>query len=76
MPLFCPGMREGGLRSKSVMLCGRGLRATHIHRPLTTCFRVQNYTFSPIPQALRRKKLDFPEKSPIFAAEKHDNNRA
>ena len=31
----CPGMREGGLRSSSVMLCGRGLCTTHIHRPHT-----------------------------------------
>ena len=30
-------MREGGLR-QSVMLCGRGLRATHMHRPITTYF--------------------------------------
>ena len=30
-------MREGGLRY-SVMLCGRGLRTTHMHRPITTYF--------------------------------------
>lgn len=34
---FCPSMREGGLR-RSVMLCGRGLRTTHMHRPITTYF--------------------------------------
>lgn len=32
---FCPLMREGGLHFR-VMLCGRGLRTTHIHRPITT----------------------------------------
>ena len=30
-------MREGGLH-QSVMLCGRGLRTTHMHRPITTYF--------------------------------------
>ncbi len=40
---FCPRMREGGLRSLSVMLCGRGLRTTHIHRPHTTYFQLQKY---------------------------------
>ena len=30
-----PLMRDGGLHFH-VMLCGRGLRATHIHRPITT----------------------------------------
>ena len=30
-------MREGGLR-QSVMLCGRGLRTAHTHRPITTYF--------------------------------------
>ena len=34
---FCPSMREGGLR-RNVMLCGRGLRTTHMHRPITTYF--------------------------------------
>ena len=28
-------MREGGLR-RNVMLCGRGLRTSHMHRPFTT----------------------------------------
>ena len=28
-------MRDGGLHF-CVMLCGRGLRTTHIHRPITT----------------------------------------
>ena len=37
MPLILPLMRGGGLHYR-VMLCGRGLRTTHIHRPLTTCF--------------------------------------
>ena len=37
MPLILPLMRGGGLRFR-VMLCGRGLRTTHIHRPLTTYF--------------------------------------
>lgn len=31
----CPLMRDGGLHFR-VMLCGRGLRATHLHRPITT----------------------------------------
>ena len=32
---------------------------------------MRKYTvFSPTPQALRREKLDFPEKFPIFAAAK------
>lgn len=30
-------MREGGL-CQSVMLCGRGLRTAHMHRPITTYF--------------------------------------
>lgn len=30
----------------SVMLCGRGLRTTHIHRPHTTCFQMQKYNNS------------------------------
>lgn len=28
-------MRDGGLHFR-VMLCGRGLRTAHIHRPITT----------------------------------------
>ena len=35
--IFLPLMRGGGLRLH-VMLCWRGLRTTHIHRPLTTYF--------------------------------------
>ena len=35
--LFLPLMRGGGLHFH-VTLCGRGLRTTHIHRPLTTYF--------------------------------------
>ena len=38
----CPFMRVGGLR-RYVMLCGRGLRTTHMHRPITTYFLLQNY---------------------------------
>ena len=34
-----PLMREGGLHFR-VMLCGRGLRTPHTHRPFTT-FLVQ-----------------------------------
>ncbi len=34
---YLPQMRGGGLHSH-VMLCWRGLRTTHIHRPLTTYF--------------------------------------
>jgi len=30
----------------NVMLCGRGLRTTHIHRPHTTCFQLQKYNNS------------------------------
>ena len=37
MPLILPLMRGGGLHYR-VMLCGRGLRTTHTHRPLTTYF--------------------------------------
>lgn len=35
MPLNLPLEREGGLRI-NVTLCLRGLRTTHIHRPVTT----------------------------------------
>ena len=35
--IYLPLMRGGGLHFH-VMLCGRGLRTTHIHRPLTTYF--------------------------------------
>ena len=37
MPLILPLMRGGGLHLR-VMRCGRGLRTTHTHRPLTTYF--------------------------------------
>ena len=37
MPLTLPLMRGGGLHFH-VMLCWRGLRTAHIHRPLTTYF--------------------------------------
>ena len=37
MPLTLPLMRGGGLHFR-VMLCWRGLRTAHIHRPLTTYF--------------------------------------
>ena len=35
MPYSCPNSMVGGLHFH-VMLCGRGLGATHIHRPITT----------------------------------------
>ena len=68
--VFAPECVREVYAQKSVMLCGRGLRTTHIHRPHTTCFQLQKYNLFPIPQALRRKKLDFPEKFPIFVPAK------
>ena len=41
MPLNLPLERDGGLRMH-MMLCGRGLRTSHKHRPITT-YPLQRY---------------------------------
>ena len=43
----CPLMRGGGLHFH-VMLCWRGLRTTHTHRPLTTYFLVAKVGIIPL----------------------------
>lgn len=62
-------MRVGGLRF-CVMLCGRGLRTSHMHRPITTYLDAKIQLFSLQQLFFLSKivsKLHFLKNIPIFA---------
>ena len=59
MPLTLPLMRGGGLHFR-VMLCWRGLRTTHTHRPLTTYFLSAKIDISPVTAKYFFDFLQFP----------------
>ena len=66
MPFTLPLMRRGGLHFR-VMLCWRGLRTAHIHRPLTTYFlsaKISLFSeptklFLPFSAVFSQKRLNF-----------------